>query len=192
MPEGDGPFTLPDEVQTILDGLVPMPAAVYSSRYDVLAWNAGYQALFPEVGTWPASERNALWQMFTVPACCSCILHKDVELPQMVATFRAGFGRHLGEPAWTGLVRRLSEASPEFARMWAEHDVAGPGTRMKIFQNVAGRLLHTVSTSFAVSATPEARLVVYTPVTEQDRELLAEVCAAPPTCRRCARHAVAR
>jgi hypothetical protein len=165
-----------------------MPAAVYNGRYDVLAWNAAYRWLFPEVEIWPDGQRNALWQMFTTPACCSCILRKDIELPQMVATFRAAFGRHLGEPAWTGFVHRLTEASGEFAQMWAEHDVAGPGTRMKIFQNVAGELLHTVSTSLAVSAAPESRLVVYTPVGAADRALLDRLAAGPPTTRRCAAH----
>jgi len=190
VPATGAPAPLPAEVQTILDELVPIPAVVYNGRYDVLAWNAAYGWLFPEVNVWAAEERNALWQMFTTPECCSCILRKDVELPQMVATFRAAFGRHLGEPAWTGFVRRLSDASAEFARMWAAHDVAGPGTRMKIFQNVADARLHTVSTSLAVSAAPECRLVVYTPVGAADRELLERLATRPPvTARRCPLHA---
>jgi hypothetical protein len=105
-----------------------------------------------------------------------------------VATFRAAFARHLGEPAWTGLVRRLSAASPRFARMWATHDVAGPSTRLKLFQHVLGGTLKTTSTSYAVSATPEARMVVYTPVDDEDRELLAEVLGHPDRLIGCPLH----
>jgi transcriptional regulator with XRE-family HTH domain len=190
VPEADTTAPLPGEVQQILDQLVPVPAAVYNGKYDVLAWNDAYAWLFPEVNVWPAAERNALWQLFTTPDCCACIVNKSAELPQMVATFRAAFGRHVGEPAWTGFVQRLSQVSDDFARMWATHDVAGPGVRTKMFQNVAGGLLRTVATSLAISAAPEARMVVYTPVSAADRALLEKVAGDPPATRRCALHRV--
>jgi hypothetical protein len=179
---------LSPEVQTVLDSLVPLPAVVYSGRYDLLAWNRTYAALLPAAVAAAPQERNVLWQMFTVPRCCSVIAGREVELAQLVATFRAAFARHLGEPSWTGFVRRLCAASPEFAEMWANHEVAGPGNRLKTFQNVLGRTLSTVSTSFAVSATPEARMVVYTPVDEQARELLELVTLNPPAEVGCASH----
>src|SRR5690348_1821811 len=37
------------EVQEILDALAPMPACVLNERFDLLAWNAPYQALWPGV-----------------------------------------------------------------------------------------------------------------------------------------------
>jgi transcriptional regulator with XRE-family HTH domain len=179
VPDGPPGGCLTPEVQTVLDGLVSLPAAVYNGRYDLLACNRGYHALFPPLVEAPRGERNALWQMFMVPDCCCAMANKDIELPQMVATFRAAFARHLGEPAWTGFVRRLSAASPDFARMWATHDVAGPSTRLKLFQNVLGGQLKTVSTSFTISASPEARMIVYTPIDEGDRQLLADVVEQP-------------
>lgn len=170
---------LAPEVQIVLDGMVGLPAAVYNGRYDLLASNRSYRALFPSMAVAPPGECNALWQMSTVPACCCALSNRDVELPQMVATFRAAFARHLGEPAWTAFVRRLCAASPDFARLWATHDVAGPSTRLKLFQHVLGGVLKTISTSFAVSAMPEARMIVYTPVDDGDRELLADVLDHP-------------
>ncbi|GAA5181765.1 helix-turn-helix transcriptional regulator [Rugosimonospora acidiphila] len=183
--QGEG---LHPEVQTVLDNLCPLPAAVYSGRYDVLAWNRSYAALVPDMVGVAACERNVLWQMFTVPDCCSSMAQTEVEKPRLVATFRAAFARHLGEPSWTGFIRRLAAASPEFARMWANHDVAGPGTQTKVFQNVMGRPIATVSTSFAVSATPEARMVVYTPIDDDARSLLERVTAYPPTEAGCPAH----
>jgi transcriptional regulator with XRE-family HTH domain len=176
VPDQTGSEDLPPDIQQILDGMPLIPAAVYNGRYDVLAWNVAYGALFPALVTAPVPERNALWHLFVIEPCCSMLLNRDEELPRMVATLRAGFGRHLNEPAWTGFVRRLSAASAKFAQMWAEHDVAVPGTRMKVFQHVgSGRLLHTVSTAFALPAIPETRMIVYTPITDDDRDLLARV-----------------
>src|SRR6187551_3809804 len=57
---------LPAEIQAILDALVPVPAVVYNGRYDVLAWNATYHALFPGLTESPIGERNALLHLFMV------------------------------------------------------------------------------------------------------------------------------
>src|SRR5213075_2125931 len=37
------------EIQVILDGLLPLPATILNSRYDILAWNSAYLRLFPMV-----------------------------------------------------------------------------------------------------------------------------------------------
>jgi hypothetical protein len=34
----------------------------------------------------------------------------------------------VGDPAWTGFIRRMEAASPEFAAMWATQDVAQPAS----------------------------------------------------------------
>jgi transcriptional regulator with XRE-family HTH domain len=175
-------------LQQVLDSLAPLPAAVYNGRYDVLAWNATYAALMPGIVRVAPEERNVLWHVFTVPGCCSALTNQTVERPRLVATFRAAFGRHLGEPQWTGFVASLSAASEEFARMWANHDVAVPATQTKVFQNVLGRPLPTISSSFAVADLPEARMVVYTPVDEDDRGRLAEITRQSPAEAGCPVH----
>ncbi|MCT9929296.1 helix-turn-helix transcriptional regulator [Planotetraspora sp. A-T 1434] len=166
-PSGDA---LEPEVQTILDQLDPLPACVYNNRYDLLAWNDAYAAIFSSFVRRSGCERNALWRIFTLPACCCPVVNRDEELPQMVATLRAAFARHVGEPAWTGFVSRLSAASSDFARMWATHDVARPGSRMKIFNHPAVGLIRMASTSLALPTPSETRVVVYTPADEESRE----------------------
>ncbi|MEV4095366.1 helix-turn-helix transcriptional regulator [Streptosporangium saharense] len=170
---------LEPEVQLILDRLDPLPAVVYNGRYDVLAWNRTYGALFPNIVTAPPATRNALWQIFVARSCCLPMIDREAELPQLVATLRAGFGRHLGEPAWNDFVRALSAESPEFARMWAAHDVARPGSRTKAFRHCEAGEVRTVSTSLSLAAPQEARMVVYTPVDEEDRERIAWISAHP-------------
>jgi hypothetical protein len=134
-------------------------------------------------------QRNAVWQMFTVPACCSVIGDRPHELRAMVGHVRAAYGRHLAEPAWTSFVDSLVAASPEFAALWATHDVVGPVTTVKTFIYESGRPVRVTATPFSVAAAPEARMVVYVPVTDEDRRRLVEITADPPGIRLCAGHA---
>ena len=169
-PIDPGCAQLEPEIQTILDGLAPLPACVLNARYDVLAWNASYGALFPTLVTARGPERNVLWQVFTMDVCP--LIDQDTELPRMVATLRGAFGRHVGEPAWTEFVRRLSKASPGFAELWDRHDVAEPGNRIKRFRDADGGVVEFHATGLAVTGTPEARMIVYTPIDEAaEREL---------------------
>lgn len=152
------------EIQAILDRLVPMPANVVTERFDILAWNAAYAALFPPAVGSPATGRNSLMYCFTQPACCSAIENHADQRAAMVAQLRAAYGRHVGDPAWTGFIRRMEAASPEFAAMWATQDVAQPSFYAKVFRHPQYPHLEMTSTSFAVQAAPGTRMVVYTPV----------------------------
>ncbi len=84
----------------------------------------------------------------------------------LVAQLRGAYGRHVGEPAWTGFVRRLAAVSTEFARLWDEHDVASPASYLKIFRHPAHPRLTLTTTSLAVQAVPGTRIVVYRPADE--------------------------
>jgi transcriptional regulator with XRE-family HTH domain len=181
VPPLDAGGHLDPEVQTILDHLDPLPAAIYNRRFDLLAWNRAYESLFPGLVQSPVETRNALWHIFTKPPCCSAMLNADSEVPLMVATMRAAFAHHVGEPAWTGFVQRLAAVSPAFAHMWATHDVAEPGaTRTKIFDNWCVGELRLRTSSFAVDGTPETRMTVYTAEDEQSAARLAALRANPP------------
>ena len=171
--------------QMILDSIGTLPAAIYSSKYDVLAWNALYAALFPGLVRTPVPYRNVLWDVFTTQACCSPWLNRAEGLPQMVATLRAAFGRPVDAPPWTEFVRQLSRRSDEFAQMWASHEVAALGTHRKVFRHFAVGELAMETSSFAVSTTTEARLVVYTPMDDISMERmlrLPQTVGMEPTC----------
>jgi transcriptional regulator with XRE-family HTH domain len=164
---------LAPEIQQILDGLSTLPASVVNERFDLLAWNAAYAALFPGVVGAPAEHRNTLWLCFTCPPCCHPFVNGADQLGRMVAQLRAAYGRHVGEPAWTGFVRRLQAASPDFARLWAEHEVANPATYLKLFRHPVYDRLTMTTNSLAVMAVPGARMVVYTPADEATRRAVA-------------------
>jgi transcriptional regulator with XRE-family HTH domain len=164
--------TVPAAVIEVVTSLEPTPAFLINARYDVLAYNDAHRALVRDWHTVPCERRNVLWCCFTEPDVRSRFVNFDDEAPLIVATLRAAYAQHLNEPAWTEFVRSLSARSPEFAEMWARHDVARPGTRVKHFRHPVAGELRLASTSLAVSDMPEHRIVVYTPADDETRRRL--------------------
>jgi transcriptional regulator with XRE-family HTH domain len=160
---------MPPEMQGILDQLGVLPACVANSRCDLLAWNAAYAALFPEMAAAPDGERNSLWQTFVTSDLRTRLINREPELPRAVAIFRGAYSRHADDPCWQEFVRRLCAESAEFARLWARQDVADPGARVKSFMNDRAGPVRFVTTSLNVSSAPETRLIVYTPMDEETR-----------------------
>ena len=72
------------------------------------------------------------------------LLNYDEEVAHLVARLRSGYGRHVGDPSWEEDIRRLCDLSPEFAELWARHEVAEPVDRTLRFRHpVAGELTFT-------------------------------------------------
>jgi hypothetical protein len=158
--------TVSPAVEQILESLDPLPASLTNSRYDVLASNKAHEDLFWRWATMPCERRNILSCCFLQPDARKRFVNFDTEVPRLVATLRARFARHLNEPSWTGFIKRLIAASPEFAEMWARHEVANPVSRTKHFLHPEAGLLRLRSTSLAVADMPEAFITVYTPADE--------------------------
>ncbi|MGH3232083.1 MAG: helix-turn-helix transcriptional regulator [Streptosporangiaceae bacterium] len=175
----DGGRLLRPQIQAILDGLNPMPASVVTERFDILAWNAAYAVLLPRTVAAPAAERNTLLSCFIRADCCSAIENRADQRAAMVAQLRAAYGHHVGDPAWTGFIRRMEAASPEFAAMWATQDVAQPAYHAKVFRHPLYPRLEMTSTSFAVQTAPGTRMVVYTPDNDATRAAMQRLACDP-------------
>ncbi|MFF2349069.1 helix-turn-helix transcriptional regulator [Kitasatospora sp. NPDC058115] len=172
---------LDPSTQLILDALVPLPAAVSNSRYDVLAWNSSYAALFATGRTRTTDGRfNSLWCTVTSPACCNPFLNRDEQLPQMVAVLRGAYGRHVGEPAWEEYVRSLLEASAEFRELWARQEVSSRSTSLKVFRHPGVGVMRLNATYLTIPGVPEAYVAVYTPDGPEDRARVERLAALRP------------
>ncbi len=86
----------------------------------------------------------------------------DAEAAHSLALFRGASAEHVGEPAWTDLVRELTDASPDFGALWTDHAVASPTTRVKLFLHPQVGPLRLETTSLWLREHPDARMVVYT------------------------------
>jgi transcriptional regulator with XRE-family HTH domain len=165
------------DIQGILDRLSPLPATVLNERFDVLAWNDAYAAVWPGVIGAGPGDRNVLWLVFRYPDCCNPYVNRDEQLSTLVAQLRGAYGRHVGEPAWTGFVQRLQAASPHFTRLWAEQHVASAVTYLKIFRHPAHERMVMTTTSLGVQSIPGTRMVVYTPADDVSRDAIAGLLA---------------
>jgi transcriptional regulator with XRE-family HTH domain len=176
-PAADIAPPLAPEIQPILDQLSPLPAYVLNERFDVLAFNAGYAALFPRVRDTPPSERNTILNCFASSPCCSAYENSAGMRAALVAQLRAAYGRHVGEPAWTGFIKKLEAASAEFAQAWATHDVAVAVSVAKVFRHPLYPRLPMTSTSLALQGCIGTRMVVYTADDAETRRAMAHVVA---------------
>lgn len=155
--------SLPPGVLAMLDQLDPYPACISGPRYDLLAYNGAYNSLITDLDAMPFEERNTLWLLFTHPAWRNAVLDLDDVQHRLVAQLRSGMAEHVGEPAWKCLVRRLSDASPDFARVWQQHDVSVPENRTKRLLTPRWGLLSLDYTNLYLGARSNVRLVTYTP-----------------------------
>ena len=158
---------VPDSVRAIVRSLDPLPANLINSRFDVIESNAAHEELFWDWHSLPCVHKNLLWCCVTEPTAKDKFLDYDVEIPHLVARLRAAYGRHVGDQDWEEDIRRLTELSPEFAAIWARQEVAGPSERTRRFLHPEVGLLTFSSHELEVSASPELRISVHTPVDEE-------------------------
>jgi len=133
------------------------PAIVYNRAYDVLASNAIADALFH---SW-AHSRNLLHIVFTDPAARTFYRDWHEVARNSVAGFRLGHGKAPDDPRVHQVLGELLAASPDFARLWAQHDARGKALEHKSFHHDdVGPLTLTMQT-FDVRTNPGQELVVY-------------------------------
>nr|WP_242666434.1 helix-turn-helix transcriptional regulator [Parafrankia irregularis] len=160
---------IPPDIRTILDSLDPLPAALVNARSDVLGFNSTFALMAPCLVNAPVDERNSVWFTFTAPPACRPIVHSAELAAEHAGIFRYRYSQHLGEPGWQEFVHRLSAASPDFARLWASHDVVPPRPCNKIFRYPGIPDIATRSTNLELSYQPGTRVIVYTPVDDEGR-----------------------
>jgi transcriptional regulator with XRE-family HTH domain len=150
-------------IQAILDAVNPNPAYVTNARYDVLAWNRAFAALYGDLSAVSTRHRNILWLLFMEPSWRRLLVEYEAVARRVVAQFRAAMGAHVGDPSWASFVARLSAASPNFREIWAQHEIAGPQARTKRYLHDRVGLISLDYTLLRAAETPGNRLLVYTP-----------------------------
>jgi transcriptional regulator with XRE-family HTH domain len=100
----------------VLDRLDDTPALILSNLGETLVQNRMADALFGDKSGFAGLARSEIYRWFTHPA-------ERLRRAQ-VANLRAAYGS-MGRRSRAGeLVRTLQKASPEFAELWARHEVA--------------------------------------------------------------------
>ncbi|MFJ8818685.1 helix-turn-helix transcriptional regulator [Amycolatopsis thermoflava] len=176
-PAAPKPAAAPQHVQRLLDALAQSPAYAVAPDWQITGWNAAYAALYPNVATVPAQDRNLLWLVFTDPYVRQLLPDWEVTSRRFLAEFRAEAGPRLGEFGY--LIDRLRAASDHFRAGWESLGVERFASRERLFRHpVAGELL-LEHHQLTPQDHPGLHLVVYTPVREADAAALRRLLGAP-------------
>ena len=163
----DGKVHIPDSVRTIVRSLDPLPAVLINSGFDIIETNDAHEELFWNWHSMPCVHKNLLWCCVTEPTARAQFLDYDREVGHLVARLRAAYGRHVGEPNWEEDIRRLADLSPEFAKLWARQEVAGPSERVRRFRHPEVGVMTFTSNELDIPAAGELRIVVSTPANQE-------------------------
>jgi transcriptional regulator with XRE-family HTH domain len=160
------------QMHATLANFEPFPASVQNGKYDVLAYNRLYGRLIGDLDEVPLESRNSMWLLFTDPQWRKSVVDWDDAAIRMTANLRSLYADHVSEPAWKSFVSRLRAASPEFADLWARHEVRGIENKEKRFRHERVGILRLHVTNTWLAPRPGARLLLYTPSdTETERRL---------------------
>ncbi|MFL6122417.1 helix-turn-helix transcriptional regulator [Actinophytocola sp.] len=120
-PAATGP-AVPATIQTLLDNTT-VPAALYSKRTDVLAWNALASALITDFAALPPEERNMARLLFLDDEVAARYVQWECKARDLVSQLRMEASRSPNDERLATLVGELTMRSPDFARLWATHPV---------------------------------------------------------------------
>jgi transcriptional regulator with XRE-family HTH domain len=153
---------IPPGVHKMLAKLDPLPAVVVNALTDILAYNRGYDAMM-DVESLPPEERNATLQVFTNPDWQRRLPDWAERADQLVGQLRGAMAKHVGEPAWKSLVKRLRRESPEFDERWRRHEVRPMRNLTKRFQHPQLGMLNFEYTYLWLGQRSGLRMTTYTP-----------------------------
>jgi len=130
--------TAAESLNRLVADLSPRPAMVIDHRFDILAWNDKIAALLLDFDRLPPGERNVAWLCVAHPEFRDFYADRERIVRESIADLRAAWAAHSDDKALDDLIAKMKTASPEFARLWRQHDVRVNGRGLK-------RLLHPVA-----------------------------------------------
>lgn len=164
VPDREGPsFHVRPALSFVLDQMRDAAAFVCSDTYIMLAQNDLARLLMGDLVTGDTSFRASLaWQWFTDPhgrdRVPEPVHHQHSQIT--VADLRAAWARRRHDADMAELVDNLLDHSPEFAALWARHEVAVRRMQQKTFHTAVGAITLDCET---MASDHSQTLVVLTP-----------------------------
>ncbi|AZP15102.1 helix-turn-helix domain-containing protein [Streptomyces aquilus] len=128
-------------ILALLERLPQTAGFVMSAAFEVLAWNDLAAALMEDFAALDPKDRNLARRAFLVPQRDDAPLYGISDAAEfrhhVVRELRSALARYPADPAVTGLVDELRDASADFARLWERHDVQAATVLTKTFRHPA-------------------------------------------------------
>lgn len=143
---------------------ISYPAFVLDKYWTPLFWNADLADLFPQWVKGP--EKNLLRYMFLDRSVRTLVIDWEPRAYRLLAQFRLDFGKYIDDPKMSDLVRKLSEESDLFQRLWQEQRVLSSDGIEKSYNHPQRGLLKFHQTTFVAAADSALKLIILKPCSE--------------------------
>ncbi|WP_328919708.1 MULTISPECIES: helix-turn-helix transcriptional regulator [unclassified Streptomyces] len=152
-------------VLRVLDAISDTPAFVWNRRLDLVAANRLGYALYAPLFDAPDPDRpvNIARFKFLDPAARAFFADWDVSIHNTAALLRMGTGQAPDDEQLSELIMELQDGSPEFKRMWAQHEVTLHWNGTKHFHHPVVGDLDLPFETLILPAHPDLLLTVLTP-----------------------------
>ena len=166
-----GDSAVGEQMRTLLDELLPLPAMVTDPRYTILAFNSVERYLASDLEALAPADRNCAIQSFESPEWARTFHSDDGHRAQVVAKLRASYAESIDDPEWSPLLSRLRR-NPEFCRLWDSGSVGRSVGRVKTIENPYVGTLKLTMTTLIAQENQRLTLSVYQPVDTVTRSRL--------------------
>lgn len=147
------------ELRNLIDAWLPRPAVLRDRYWNLLVVNDAARTVFGYGDT----DHNCLFTFFTNARYREMHVHWASVAPAVVAAFRADAGHAPDDPEFARVVDGLRTVSPEFAELWAQHEVGLPIQAVKAVRHPEAGDLFFDTTTLAVVDHPDWYLELYNP-----------------------------
>jgi len=166
--------------QRMLDDLNPNPAYVLGRRWDFVAWNDAANEVFSISSASPPHEFNLLWRYFTDPVWKRRFKGIDHKAKGMIAEFHTASARYVEDSSFAGLIEDLKRVSPEFDRLWLQHETPGSLEGFKEVEHPDMGHMEFIHNTLQIPNDPDMRVMIYTPLTATRSKLEKYFMKKPP------------
>ena len=147
-------------LQLLLDA-IDAPAYARNECFDVVAWNGANTRMFGDFAAIPTEERNVVRLLFARDYHRRSMPSWEADARAVLASFRSSFGQAGDKAPFLSLVAELERISPDFRRLWAEHDVDDLGEGVTAFRSPRHGPMRFRHHILRPEAHPALRIVIY-------------------------------
>ncbi len=159
--------------QPVLDSWPTSPAVLLDRHFDLLGWNAAWSGVWGPPQAVPTERRNLLWLMAADARSRAALADWQPLAMSVFQYFRAQAGPGLEQARTAEVYRLLEEDAPELAHWWGCHSVAELTARAVTVRRPGGGSVRLSLSSFHPVDDRSALVLLFTPLTDGDRERMA-------------------